>query len=559
MKRSYNIIIDYLKQNAGIFLLFIPGVVVLVHTFGLSLSRFPGNLGDSRMIWYVLEHFFLWISGSQSSFWDAPFFYPYRMTIAFSDALLGSAPIYALFRLLGIGKYTSYQLWLILGYTLNYFVAAFVLVKLRLKPIAAGAGAFFFAFGLPILAQEFHLQLLYRFCVPLAFYLLWKFSQQSRLLYFPLMIFFVVWQFYIAIYTGFFLVIFLAIMVFVIPLSSPEKKDRNPFRYWTKCFNTAFRNGNKRSRVLMLASSLVIISLLVLLMVPYMKMTQIYGFSKPVDYVISMFPRPVSFFLADGSQIWKTSNWITEPISHRWEQQLSPGLAVYLLLLIGIIWNFKNQNRRFAWINIMTVGVVILLTTYNNEFSIYQYLLRIPIFTNIRTLARIHLVSMWPLAVFISIVLDSLLRKKESPVNFRGVSFLIIIVLIMESLFFTHPTYTKDQALSRLTPLYEQLEENDIQIKENSILYVGEIPGDEPYYTDVDGMWLGQELGIPTLNGMTSNFPDGKVVASTDCNRIDDYISHYMQFAGIEDNAFRDDLFSRLIILNMDHCDFSID
>ena len=530
--------------------------MVLIHIFGISLSRIPGSLGDSRMIWYVLEHFYVWISEREISFWDAPFFYPYPMTTAFSDSLLGSAPLYALFRSVGINKYFSYQIWLILGFVLNYFIAAFILVKCSIKPLAAGAGAFFFAFGMPIFAQEYHLQLLYRFLVPVAGYLLWRFSLKPRLVLLPLLFFAVVWQFYIAIYTGLFLVFMIFVMICLIPLFSEEKAGRNIFRFWKNALTLSFRNATMRARVLNSVGVAISLLLLVLLFIPYYQVTRIYGFSKPVEYVITMIPRIESFFLADESQIWNTEKWVSLSTNHRQEHQLFPGLAVYLLIIIGLLWNFRHTNKRFALINLSTVGVLILLTTYNNGFSVYQYLLKIPGLSSIRAVSRIHLVSMWPVAVFIATVLDGLLRKKVQHVNFRVIPLMIIGFMLLESLYFDHHTYTKAQAEHRLSILYEQIETNELKIKDDSILYVGEVQGDEAYLTDVDGMWLGLELRIPTLNGMTSNFPDGDVVASSDCSRIDVFIKNYMRFAGIEDEAFRDKLFNRLVILNMDHCDY---
>ena len=65
---------------------------------GYDFSRVPGDLGDARFNNYVLEHFYQWISGTVQGYWNAAFFYPYSGTMAFSDTLLGSAPLYALFR-----------------------------------------------------------------------------------------------------------------------------------------------------------------------------------------------------------------------------------------------------------------------------------------------------------------------------------------------------------------------------------------------------------------------------------------------------------------------------
>jgi hypothetical protein len=68
-----------------------------------------------------------------------------------------------------------------LGFLFNYIAAVYVLKKLGFKPLAVGAAAFFFSFGLPLLAQENHAQLIYRCGVPVACYFLWEFSERPKL------------------------------------------------------------------------------------------------------------------------------------------------------------------------------------------------------------------------------------------------------------------------------------------------------------------------------------------------------------------------------------------
>ena len=66
--------------------------------FHWDLSRIPGDYGDARFNYYVLEHGYSYLSGKISEYWNAPFMYPYKNVMALSDNLLGTLPIYALFR-----------------------------------------------------------------------------------------------------------------------------------------------------------------------------------------------------------------------------------------------------------------------------------------------------------------------------------------------------------------------------------------------------------------------------------------------------------------------------
>src|SRR5512133_579316 len=150
--------------------------LIVIRPLGPNLTRMPGDLGDARFNSYTLEHDYRRITGDDSSLWNAPFFYPYSQTLTFSENHFGSMLFYAIFRGLGLDREPAFQAWYLLSFLLNYGAAVFVLHKLKLNPLAIGLGAFFFTFGLPVLGQENHVQLIYRFCIPLACYSLWQFS-----------------------------------------------------------------------------------------------------------------------------------------------------------------------------------------------------------------------------------------------------------------------------------------------------------------------------------------------------------------------------------------------
>src|SRR5690349_17320021 len=190
---SFNNLLVWIMFFAGLWL------VVLRH-LGPTLELVPGDLSDARFNNYVLEHFFRWVSGVHQDYWNVTFFYPFPLIMAFSDNLFGAAPIYALLRWIGFDMTSAYQGWYFLGFGCNYAAAVYVLSRLKFRPLAAGMGAFFFTFGLPVLAQEVHAQLLYRFGVPLSCYFLWSFYQEPRLHKAVAVLFWLVWQFYLTIY-----------------------------------------------------------------------------------------------------------------------------------------------------------------------------------------------------------------------------------------------------------------------------------------------------------------------------------------------------------------------
>ena len=82
---------------------FLAGVLLqLMPYFGWNFSTLPGTL-DTLFNRYVLEHGYLWLMGEEPSFWNAPFFYPAPLALAYSDCHAGNLPFYALFRIAGFG------------------------------------------------------------------------------------------------------------------------------------------------------------------------------------------------------------------------------------------------------------------------------------------------------------------------------------------------------------------------------------------------------------------------------------------------------------------------
>ena len=261
--------------------LFILGLwLIVIKPFGGHFEFVPGDLGDARFNNYILEHFFRWISGSETSYWDAPFFFPYKNITAFSDNLLGSAIFYAGLRRVGLDRESAFQGWYLLSFVFNFPVAAYVLSRYKLHPLAVGLGAFFFTFGLPLLAQESHPQLFYRFGIPLVYYFLWQLFEQPKLSSLAALVFWLVWQFFLSIYLGFFLVLLIAIMAILTPLLDSNITISKYFQLWPRKLQQVWNQSNFRDRIVNLLIIGISLLFLVALLWPYYKTTNDYGFSR---------------------------------------------------------------------------------------------------------------------------------------------------------------------------------------------------------------------------------------------------------------------------------------
>ncbi len=540
-------------RYSPVWLLLILGLwLVILLPMGSHLPRVPGDLGDARFNAYVLEHFYQWASGVTRAYWNATFFYPFVGTINFSDNLLGAAPFYASLRWIGFDIASAFQGWYILGSLLNFVAAGYVLWRLQLKPLAIGVGSFFFAFGLPLLAQENHAQLIYHFCIPLASYALWRFYKLPRLRYLVFLVAFCVWQFYLSIYLGIFLFFLVAVLFITLPVFADAGSFGQRLLIWPKRLLTSITNT---SIVELILAPVFIAALgvgLVDLLRPYAQISKLYGFTRTWDQVFPLLPRLQSYLLADNSMLWKSFSNFFQDLPLRWEHQLFPGAAVIIFLLLGIVMHFRTENSRIAWQHFCAAAILIVLTLEVNGFTIYKLIWQLPGMDSLRSVTRIMLVIMWPLALFIAWTVDGLFQRFNQHPRWRLIAvYLAASLLVAESVFYLHATYSKEAAQARLDSLLEQLPG---AIPADPILFVARDPQEQFWAKEIDAMLVSQQLGWPTLNGYSGNYPPGYAPADS-CAQLPQRIEAYMGFAQITDPIFYLGTIRRVVTIGFSDCD----
>jgi hypothetical protein len=540
---------NILKKESIVWAIFLFGIwLVVMKPMGHSFLLVPGDLGDARFNNYILEHFFRWISGLDSEYWTAPFFYPYHNTIAFSDNLLGSVIFYTIFRWFGFSRVTSYQGWYITAFFFNYSSAYYVLSRLKFNPLAVASGSFFFTFGLPLLAQEEHSQLVFRFCIPIACYLLWLFYLDPRLTRLVSLFFCVIWQLYLSIYLGIFLTLLLAVFVFVLTVQASSHK----LALWPRKFRKAWLSSSISARLFFPIALIVLSVCTIFLIRPYYEVYKEYGFSRDWSLVASMLPNFQSYIIADHSQLWEPiTTGLFMNMKMRHEHQLFPGLSILILGIAGVFYRFQSKKRGFAWLHFWATIVIMLLTMSFNGFSFYWFLWHIPGINSIRAVTRIQLVLMWPLAVFIAWTLNSYFHDLKTKSNIsKTLIFLMIGLVMAEPVFFEHTTFSKVKAQLRLTKLADQIPSS---IPENPILFVAQKPDEAYYISELDAMFLSQDLGWSTLNGYSGNFPSGYLRAKS-CLQVPQRIFSYMAHKGITAESFYLDMIKRVVPLGFTDC-----
>ncbi len=546
-KLSLQVLFDWLV----IFFIFLIGFwLIIIRPLGPNLSRLPGDLGDTRFNNYILEHDFRWITGQDSSLWNLPAFYLYPQTLTFSDNHLGSMLFYASFRWFGLDRESAMQGWYLLSYILNFGAAAYVLMKIKLKPMAIGLGAFFFTYGFPVLAQEGHEQLAYRFCIPFACYALWQFSQKVQFKNIVLTMFWLVWQFYLSIYLGFFLALFLLVLAVGLPFTQ-NTSLLDILKYWPGMIKQAWKNSKITANVIYLLLISMLTLALFFLFKPYVLASKTYGFSRSWQEVSTMLPRIQSYLIADNSKLWQPFAYLSAQVTAmRWEHQMFIGVAPVLLLILGLVWHFKSPNRKIAFLFFGAAGFLVLLTLDIGGFSLYKILWYLPGVNSVRAVTRIILLLMWPVALFISIVVDALLKVSNRTFNYSVMALIILGLMITESVFINHYTYLKTDSYSRLQTLRKEIPAN---IPEDPVLFVWN-PDDTPWFiTELDAMLLSQDLGWPVMNGYSGNVPEGYGQTKS-CEQAVVRIIRYMNFDKIQDPSFYKNLISRVVSVGPEEC-----
>ncbi len=391
------------------------GIIVaplgLAFVVGPSVTggRIPGDLGDSRFISYILEHFFRWATGLDASFWSAPFFYPFPLTIAFGDNFLGDGFVYAIFRSVGLVREDAFRLWYIAGFAINFVAAYYALVRLGYSRFAGALGAFLFTFGLPVTAQEGHSQLIYRFGVPLAVLALENFSSREQLSQLSLVGFWTVWQFYCSIYIGYFLLLLLAALAFghavcrgggLVP--AVRASGAKVARLWTR--------STMHAKAAFLLVSPLLAASLVLLWKPYLDVNHLYGFHRQWFEVASMLPRPASYLLANNSPIWPSSGWPFGALPMRHEHAMFIGIAPLLTAAVAVSLRWANHAKFDALFAPTAIAslLLVLMTLWVDGYSVYRIVALLPGVNAICGVTRIITVLLFPCGIMLASSLDAI-------------------------------------------------------------------------------------------------------------------------------------------------------
>ncbi len=481
-------------ERSAAWLLFLSGMwYFCLRLLGSGLEYIPGDLGDSRFINYLLEHGYMWITGNTDSFWTAPFMHPFANTIALSDPMIGTQPFYMTWRAVGFNPETSYQLWWLCICTLNFWVSYWSFDKLFRNKLLAAILAWIFAFTVFNLGQLNYMHLIVRFPVPLAVYAAIRFTSQFSLKYLAVYCLCIVYQLYSVAYTGFYLLYFSMLFMFVHLLFTKQLKN---------VFRTYF---NRQVLFKTLGIIGVTAVLLALVLWPYAEMSRTVGL-RWYKEVLPLVPSGYSYLLAHEAS-WPWHFLHTRMQSGNvlpWLHYVFPGMLL-LLTLVGSIAvlvyrMLKKQSLPVLVKSMIVVSAIvcILHLRVGDNISLYALIFKLPGINSIRVPGRFMHVELY----FLLIILGFFLSK----LNYKWLLLVLLIVIADNSFDASQVNRTtKLQLVQRRQQLRKQIEQQPEYT--NKILAVVDttMPA---YLTHLDAMLVAQELRIKTINGYSSYCPD---------------------------------------------------
>lgn len=516
----------YLQWIIAIALFAVGIYSVPLKIMGLELSHIPGDMGDARFNLYILEHGYKYFAGEVSSYWNAPIMYPTENVIARSDNFLGTIPLYALFRSLGLNTYSALQYWFLTLCALNFICCFWALLRLVKFPLIAATGAYIFAFGLFNIGQIYHFQVFPRFLMPVLFYWVLIYLEKRNIRYLYYVSAGIVFQFYCGIYLGFFSIYMVLALILGYLIASRDISVITQF---------------KRSRllVLLLASVALAGLALVPLMAPYAEMGKSVGM-RSYGEIFDSIPKLSSYFYAFPSSLpW--GSLLYEPelagVEGWWLHFLYPGALPWLGILCALALlfskRFKAQKARMAvLLSAFVIAMVFALRT--DSFSAYKVVYSLPGFSSMRAVMRIINVN---IIFFVFILSFVLLWVRHSGGLWGRMLYLVPFLT------FADQAYTLDYNIKRFEIAEAQAVEEKYReaLRSKSffdcdavlVMLSEETKSDHDLTIDhhISAMLAAQALDITLVNAYTGSYPNGymNLFDQTDTATL----SHWCDLQGI--------------------------
>lgn len=514
-------------------------------------TMIPGDLGDARFNSVVLEHGFQWLTGQAAQLWSPSFFYPFERVLGLSDNHFGSGWSYALLRGFGLPREMAYVGWYLFGFLLNFATCGWVLRKAKFSPLAAALGAFVFTFALPVLHQEGHAQLVYRFAIPVACFCWYRTLVLRDTVSAAQTIFWCAVQFMCSIYLGVFLAYCLTAMLLAfwligfIDRSRTVKSESLAVGETIGELSTSKRVYPDTFTWLWYVAAVSGIVLVFLLLRQYKLISAEYQLVRPIDDLRSLIPRLHSYLLADNSGLTRWIGSLVAEFPTRPEHQLFIGIGVLAMSAAGA-W-VTTFGRIFFVTLLLLVGLTVMVA----DQSLYLWLLKIPGFDAVRAVSRIILVMLFPVAVLVAVGTDRLLKMTLARGMMLRVLLIVILVvsLTIETVYYVPHHAAVQTWQDRQRALRSVIKD---ELPGDTILFVTQRQTEPFYITELDAMIYAQDRLLATLYGYSGSTLSGYAYPDP-CLPSETRLQGYFAFRGVPE-AKQKELLSRLRVVALEAC-----
>ena len=528
-----------------------------------GFDLFPGPRGDTRLIAYLVEHWYQTLSG-HATFLSPSMFYPVKGTLGHTDVLIAYIFPYSVLRMSGLDIFSALALAVISLNFLNFIFCFFLLHNvLRFRPLASCAGALFFAINNPKLVQAGHLQLQPLIFLLLAVIFVILFAQNTATLSqkraFGLLSFagaFLNLQLLTSFYIGWFF-IFWSFLFF--GLSFLVRRSRLYVLAIVKTYQPALTGA-----VFVFCLGFAFFLRIYL---PAVWSTGWYGFS--TDYI----PEIKSYLLmADGNYIW--GSWTAfllhqESAGPDWGRRVGIGLVpslTWIGLSIFAVSLVKKHSKMpgttnaaighlgsahtgylFLALMILATNCVVILGLQYYGHSLWKFVyLFFPGARSIRAVARFVLVLALPMAIAFGFAVHCGMRRISEQKNILGRLCLTGAMLIL-IIFGVAEQFNSGEGQFSITAENARLERLAAKLPQNcASFYVAAGPDSNRNQSSFqnqnymhDAMLVSILRGVPTLNGRSGKNPRGWSLRGVEAPEYEENVRRWIEQHRLDGNVCR--------------------